>query len=419
VPLRYLAATVVVVCLGVIGGVGWFIVYPQLAYGRHARHAQQALEARDFSRARVHLERCLEQRPNSGETHFLLARTCRRAGDFDAARTHLKEAGRVGWPAALIDLEGLLMQAQAGAVGPVEPTLRRFLGSRPDQQQAILEALTVGCLQSNYLDRAYHWATTWADRYPEDWQARFWRGQVLERGLRYDLAVQDFEQALAGRPDHAETHVRLADVLFWRGRYAEALVHFEAYLQTDPDHPAALLGLARCQRALNPPEVARATLARLLARHPEHAGGCLLRGQLELDADNPDEALVWLRRAVASAPHDMEANQALATVLRRLMREEEAKLYERKKQQIEEDLRQMERLTKEILTNPDNVSLRYEAGTTLLRLGQEQQALRWLFSALLLDRHHEPTTKAVAECLQKLGDPKLLEYYRRIVEGPP
>ena len=62
-------------------------------------------------------------------------------------------------------------------------------------------------------------------------------------------------------------------------------------------------------------------------------------------------------------------------------------------------------------------SLRYAAGTILLRLGQAAEALTWLFSAYQLDHDHEPTKKALAEGLQKLGDPKLVEYYRQALGG--
>src|SRR5438105_1574794 len=69
------------VCLPVIGGVGYFVIYPYALAAYHGRQAERALEARDFPRAKEHLARVLEVRPRSGETQFLLARTCRRSGD--------------------------------------------------------------------------------------------------------------------------------------------------------------------------------------------------------------------------------------------------------------------------------------------------------------------------------------------------
>src|SRR5262249_720488 len=153
----------------------------------------------------------------------------------------------------------------------------------------------------------------------------------------------------------------------------------------DPQDTAALFGLARCQRYLSPAEITLATLDRLFAENPQHPGGLLLRGQLELERGRSEEAVTWLQRAERAHPPDLDTYQALVTAFRLLNRKEEAEAYEAKRQQTERDLRRMETLTKEIIQNPHDVALRCEAGTTLLRLGQEQQGVRWLVSALLID----------------------------------
>jgi tetratricopeptide (TPR) repeat protein len=411
---------VVIICLLLIGGVGCFVAYPQLAGAYHWRNAQQALEQYDFPRAKTHLRRCLEIWPGSGESAFLLARTCRRAGEFSTARTHLQEAERLGWTPALVDLERLLMAAQAGMVQPVEQELGRFLETRPDERAIIFEALVKGCLQGNFLDDAYGWCTRWVEDLPEDCQAHLLRGRVLESGLRYDLAAKEYQRALECTQKSAsllllKAHLGLGEMLLRKGQYAAALPHFQAYLQGQPHDTAALLGLARCQRCLSPPEVALATLDQLLAEHEADAGALLLRGQLELERGHAAEALPWLQRAEHLPPQDVDTYQALATALRLLNRKEEAQAYETKRQLTERDLRRMEELTKEIIQRPRDAALRYEAGTILLRLGQEQQGARWLATALLVDPHHQPTRKALALCLPKLGDPHLVEHYRRIL----
>src|SRR5262249_31319281 len=200
--------------------------------------------------------------------HFLLARTCRRAGDFAAAGAHLGEAERRGWVAEAVGLERLLLQAQSRAVRAAGPTLRGYLAAGHPEEGLILEALAAGCLQGNFLEEAHRWTSIWVERHPGDWRARLWHGRVLEQGLSYDLAAEQYRRVLERKPGHAEAHLRRGEVLLWRGQYAEALPDLQAYLRGDPHHPAALLGLARCQRCLDPPGAARATLERLLARHP-------------------------------------------------------------------------------------------------------------------------------------------------------
>jgi len=113
----------------------------------------------------------------------------------------------------------------------------------------------------------------------------------------------------------------------------------------------------------------------------------------------------------------MDTNQALATVLRRLKKEPEAGIYERKKLQIQQDIKRIEAILKEIPQSPRDVALRYEAGTILMKLRQDQEASRWLLSVLLLDPNHQLAKKALTDCLRRSGDPKLVASYRRILEG--
>jgi tetratricopeptide (TPR) repeat protein len=379
------------------------------------RQARQALEQNDFARACEHLRGALAVQEGSGEAHFLLARSSRRAGDADAARRYLERARTLGWDKRQVRLEELLQEAQSGVVEPVEEPLRRYLAAGIEER-LILEALARGCLQSNFTERAYHYTSRWVERHPDDWYGQFWYGRALEQGLRYDLAAEAYQAVLARKPDHLEARHHCGQVLLWRGRYPEALPHFEAVVEQQPTNEAALLGLAQCQRSLRPPEETQATLDRLLALPGDHPAGWLLQGRLELEADRPAEALPWLERAVRRMPLDRDANQTLATALRRLNRAAEAEPYEQRKHEVERDLRRMDELIKASLSNPRDVALRYEAGTTLVRLGQDGQAMRWFVSALLLDPGHAATKKALADCIQRLGDPQLAAAYRPILE---
>jgi tetratricopeptide (TPR) repeat protein len=411
-------AAVAVACLAVIGAIGFFVVYPQLVGVYHWRRAGQAIERHDFAQARIHLQPCREVWPNSAETWFLLARTDRRTNDFEAARTDLQRAESLGWAPGLVELERLLLVAQAGFVQAVEAQIRRFFETRRDEQQIILEAMVVGSLQANFLDDAFRWSSRWTEDYPDDCQGHFMRGRVLEAGLRYDLAAEEYQRAVERKPDLMAARLGLGEMLLRTGQYALALPHFQTCLQANPNQTTARLGVARCQRYLSPPEAVLATLEPLFSNNEEHAEAFLLRGQVELERGNSQEALGWLQRAERLLPPELETYQALATVMRLLDRNREAEIYESKRRATERDLRRMEDLTKEIIEHPRDAVLRYEAGTILLRLGQNEQAARWLASSLLIDPHHQPTKDALAACLPKLGDPRLVAEYRHLLGDP-
>jgi tetratricopeptide (TPR) repeat protein len=401
---RLMAALAAVVGLAAVGLVGVLVVYPLAAGAYHWRRAQRAVERLDLKEARHQLERCLQIWPKNGEARFLAARTCRRAGDFEAARRHLAEAERLGWVKEIIDLEYLLLTAQIGALARAEPALRRHLERGHPEEVMILEALARGNLQIQAAREAHRWTRIWLERHPDDWQARFWQGQSLAQGGQYELAVEQFQKALEGNPRHPGTNYLLGDALYRVARFSEAAGHFGAALDAEPDDPASLLGLANCQRSLGRPGEARATANRLLDLQPDRADTWLLLGQVALDEDNPAEALALLSRAEALDPFDRPAIKALATACRLLRREADAKKYEDRAKQIDEGNRELTGLRKKLLDSPKDARLRYQAGVVCLRLGRPQEAERWLVGALDLNPNHLEAQRALAECLRRLRE---------------
>src|SRR5262249_10923312 len=85
-------------------------------------------------------------------------------------------------------------------------------------------------------------------------------------------------------------------------------------------------------------------------------------------------------------------------------KKDEAAVYLARFQQLEDDLRQLEKVIHEIGKAPMNPEPRYQAGMICLRNGQEQEALRWLFGALEKDPRHRPTHTALAEYYERTGD---------------
>jgi len=212
---------------------------------------------------------------------------------------------------------------------------------------------------------------------------------------------------VADKPDFPPSHLRLAEVLLIKGRPAEALPHFQMVVERQPADAAAWFGLARCQRLLDAPGRSQAALDRLFAIQPDHAGGLLLRGQLALDNNQPEQALTWFRRAESLTPMDRDICINLATALRQLGRPEEAAPYEQRRDRILKDLHRLDALVKQTLTEPVNAEPRCEAGKILLGLGQEREAVPWLASALLLDPRNTAARDALRECIQETKDPAI------------
>ena len=96
----------------------------------------------------------------------------------------------------------------------------------------------------------------------------------LDTGLRmrteYNLlgAYEQFDLLVAYCPDYAEGYNQRAFISFLRKDYPSAIADLEKALARDPDHIAALAGLALTQIGLNGPEAGQETLREALELNP-------------------------------------------------------------------------------------------------------------------------------------------------------
>src|SRR5262249_6059494 len=146
------------------------------------REAERALQANDLVGARASLLACLEIRPNNPEVLYLLARTARRAGDYQAASAYLQQCRECGGIPEAIELENGLAAFQRGHLSiPLERLLWAYVQKGHPDGVPILEAMSKGYLQTFRLPQALESLNTWLERRPEDMQGLLLRGQTLEK----------------------------------------------------------------------------------------------------------------------------------------------------------------------------------------------------------------------------------------------
>ncbi len=419
-----LAASIVLGCCLAVGVAGYLLSWQAWAV-YHWRQAQQPMLECDWPVARRHLEACLRVWPDSAETHFHLARCCRRDGELAAARFHLKRAGDLSWLTEAVDLEYLLLLAQAGGVGNVEKTLQGHLKAGHPEGPLILEAMVRGYVQINGIKEAFQYADRWVTRYPDDWQGYFQRGMVLQRfavtltPLR--LATEDYRRASELNPKQPAIRLKLAQILQFLGRYDQALPYFQSVRHDQPENLEAMIGEIRCFSSLaRLPEAAQLADQSLRA-HPDNPELAFLKGKLLLDMDAPAEALHWLLLAKKDFEHrNPEYLHVLVQACRLNARPQEAEQYERSAAAIEADLRRVHDITKELEEKtPDDggLALRLEAAELLARRNQEEEATRWLLGAMQIDPTHPRARKTLAALAKQTGNSLLMDLYRRTPTG--
>jgi tetratricopeptide (TPR) repeat protein len=381
----------------------------------HYRLAQDALQRRDYARARAHLALALEARPTSAELALLLARIERRAGNCEEARQQLNRCQELQGPTEAIELEGLLLRVQQGEVGGPEYALWERLERDDPDTELILEALAQGYMKAYRAREALTCLMRLLDRQPEHAQAQFWRGQVYQRLGRMPNAAADYRQAVALNPEDDLARVCLGEVLLYLIQPEQAAEQFEYLVERLPENPAVQLGLARCRRGQGRLEEAEQILKVLSTLHPDEGQIWTDRGQVALDAERIADAESHLRQAVSMRPFDHQTVYALLQCLERRGRKDEANTWRQRLDQIEQDRKRLAQLTKELFYNPLVPAQCCEAGQLSLRLGQDEMARGWFESALRQDPRCKAALAGLAEYYEHVGNPAAAARYRQRV----
>ena len=412
-----LAAVLTLVTVVGLLGTGGYLAARHFEAKRRFRIAQQALEQRDWPRARSNLALCLEVWPRSTEVRCLAARAARRDGDYDDAARHLNDCRRLAGGAEAAELEDALLHAQQGDLAPVDGYLRERLKEDDDDTPLILEALTQGYANSYRVPQALNCAARWVRLEPENPQALYWRGLMWDRLFSPQDALTDYGRAVELDPEFDEARGHLAEHLLETGRSQEALAHFQRLTTAHPGDVRAALGLARCWDRLGEFGRARNLLDRLLTVDPGHVPTMVERGRVALHMNTPVEAVRWLRKAVAASPYERGANYLLFQCLQQDGKLEEAKIYLQKVQQFDAEFHRLEEVREKLLVKPWDLALRLEAAQIMLHNGQAKEGLNWLDGILRDAPGHRPTHQALADYYAETGDTTRAAQHRLLAQN--
>jgi tetratricopeptide (TPR) repeat protein len=412
---RALFALVLLLIVGVVG----LSTYRQLWADYHSREAERALQRRDFDAAQAHLRLCLEVWRSDPETHFLLARTARRAGSYGDAEQHLSQCKKLGWIPEAIALERALMEAQRDDPADVEGYLLSCVHQDHPDSVLILEALTQGYLRKYRLLQALDCLELWLRRQPDDVQALAWRGETYERMRNDDPAIDDYRRVVGLDPTRDDVRLRMVRLLIEGHRPDEAVGHCELLYQRQPGNPQAVIGLAVCRREQGRTEEARQLLDLLLAAEPRHPQALTERGKLALDAGQLEVAEEWLRKAVAVGPYERDAVYAFCQCLQGKGKQDEVKGWLERLKRIDADRAHMNDLMRALTLAPRDPNLRAEAGVIMLRNGHDEAGLHWLSTALQEQPGCRLAHRALADYFERQGNAAEAAYHRRLAGPAP
>ena len=119
-------------------------------------------------------------------------------------------------------------------------------------------------------------------------------------------ALAAFDRAIAADAGNLEARLRTGDLFLDKYNAPDAKTSFEDVLKRSPEHPRALLGLARVAEFEGKPE-SMTLLRRSVTANPSLAGAHLMSSRSHLEAEAYDSAKVDARRALAIDSTSMPA----------------------------------------------------------------------------------------------------------------
>ena len=331
----------------------------------------------------------------SGETELILARAHRKLARWDAVRDHLSRARSLGATENRVQREDWLAQAQSGQLRDVEHRRNLMLLDPQGDTDEICEAYAQGYLLNRRFLDAIELLQSWSADYPENPQPHFLLGMTYADRSKTTLAVRELQRAVQLEPSFFRARLALANALLENKQPAEALAEFQVCRGLKHSDQEVSSGLARSFLALGSIQEAEIALEQGVREFPDNFTLRFEFGRFLMN-DDFDAALVQLEKATAIEPRNTAARYALAQVLLRLQRKDEAAGHLAYVETANQQLAQMQKLTDAVQTNPADVEARFGIGMTELKYGTEEHGIQWLQSVLEYDPLHKAANEALA-----------------------
>lgn len=353
------------------------------------------------------------------ELLYLLGRASRRAGRIEKAFEYLRRAERLGWPAGEVRQQIDLALIQRARFEDAESRLQKLLsrGTSDELAYEVYEALAKGYMHAYRFDEAIACLDFWIKWCPQAIDARLWRASIWEQIEGWKEANDEYRSVLQIDPAHRGARVALAGNLVLRLNEVEAArQEFERCLQDHPDDPDALLGVATCERRLGNAASAERRLRSLLSHDldPDKRAGVELElGQVLLEKREFSEAVLLLKRVVEIDPLNGAAHHALGVAYSADRQPEVAQAHFERSRVLTQQYGRLVDITTQLVSHPDRVDLRWEAGQILMDQGLDREGAAWMSTALMFDPNHQKTHEALAHYYETVRpDPRLAEHHR-------
>ncbi len=384
-------------------------VWRMVSRASELAQASRDAEAVDLLRAALLVD------ADNPQTVVRLAQAHRRVGQLEPAANLLSAAKDLGGDEQQIELETTLLSVQMGRTRGFEKRFAELMVQWPDQAPDILRTYVLGLFANLQTDHALQLLKSWESSTPQDSRPKFLQAYLYQGINRLDMAAAAYRAGLKLSREATVMRKRLAEVLLEAGEADEAWSELQTCREQTPGDIEVQYLIAECAHKRNETQTALAELEQVLKTDPNHFQSLRLRGRMRLDSDDPQGALDDLQKAASVQPDDTVVREALGRALQALGRTDEAQSHfdyvaSATKQQDETG-----RLIRQVLSEPQNVDLRFEIGVRLLQAGDFDDGAKWLRTVLEIDPSHVGAHLTLADLLEQRGDFRGAAQHRQAV----
>ena len=159
---------------------------------------------------------------------------------------------------------------------------------------------------------------------PDDADAHYNIGTVLQKQNKLEEAIEAYSKALAIKPDDADTHYNIGIVFHGLNKLEEAIEAYNKALAIKPDYAAAYYNMGIVFQKQIKLEEAIEAYNKAIAIKPDHADAYFNMGTALKDQGKFEEAIAFYNKALAIKPDYAAAYYNMGTILEVQNRMDEA-----------------------------------------------------------------------------------------------
>ena len=272
------------------------------------------LEQRHPDRAIVDLRTVLRDNPTSAFARRLLGRAHAMKGDTSLAEDSFRNALDLDPEdaEAYVDLARMLAADgdADGAIAVFEGMLEVARDDRP-----VLQAMAQIRLQQDAFEDALALAQRLKTEFPDRAEGFYYAGLALQGLERFDESVQEFEAALALKPDSAEPLSAMSQSLLASDQGEMTVDRLDAVLTQDPDNFLIQNLLGEVFGVMRQGEAAEAAFLKAKAIRPDWPLPYRNLASLYSSREQSDKAIAVVREGIDATGGDETLRLQLATLL--------------------------------------------------------------------------------------------------------